>query len=120
MVLVIGKVAFLNFITKKLIFITKMIKGCFCNPAACQRYLHLTDDDLYNRFVVFYFLKFFTFYFTSLFCNFNNKAGRTCGDDNDLLNGRPTGALRVSFGYMSRKRDADTLVNVLRMTYLSV
>jgi len=26
--------------------------GCFCNPAACQRYLQLSDDDVYNQFKV--------------------------------------------------------------------
>jgi len=29
-----------------------------------------------------------------------------CGDDKDLINGRPTGAVRVSFGYMSNIQDA--------------
>jgi hypothetical protein len=29
-----------------------------------------------------------------------------CWDDNDIISGRPTGAVRVSFGYMSTFEDA--------------
>lgn len=35
-----------------------------------------------------------------------NQAGHVCWDDNDILNGKPTGAVRVSFGYMSTYEDA--------------
>lgn len=34
------------------------------------------------------------------------QAGHVCGDDRDLINGRPTGSVRISFGYMSTLRDA--------------
>lgn len=34
------------------------------------------------------------------------QAGHVCWDDNDILNGKPTGAVRVSFGYMSTYEDA--------------
>lgn len=33
------------------------------------------------------------------------QAGHVCWDDNDVINGRPTGAVRVSFGYMSTFED---------------
>lgn len=33
-----------------------------------------------------------------------------CGDDIDLLNGKPTGSVRISFGYMSLKSDADAFL----------
>lgn len=36
-----------------------------------------------------------------------------CGDDKDLVNGLPTGSVRVSFGYMTTKGDVDKLINVL-------
>ena len=36
-----------------------------------------------------------------------------CGDERDLINGQPTGSIRVSFGYMTMKRDVDKLINVL-------
>lgn len=34
------------------------------------------------------------------------QAGHVCWDDNDILNGKPTGAIRISFGYMSTYEDA--------------
>ncbi|WAR05940.1 MOCOS-like protein [Mya arenaria] len=58
--------------------------GCFCNMGACQKYLRLTDTQIRENF----------------------DAGHVCGDDKDLLDGRPTGAVRVSFGYMSTLEDA--------------
>lgn len=36
-----------------------------------------------------------------------------CGDEKDLVNGQPTGSVRVSFGYMTMQRDVDKLINVL-------
>lgn len=36
-----------------------------------------------------------------------------CGDEKDLINGKPTGSIRVSFGYMTMKHDVDKLINML-------
>ncbi|XP_045209996.2 molybdenum cofactor sulfurase-like [Mercenaria mercenaria] len=58
--------------------------GCFCNIGACQKYLGLSDDKIKHNF----------------------DAGHVCGDDRDLVDGKPTGAVRVSFGYMSTLEDA--------------
>ena len=33
----------------------------------------------------------------------HHKAGHVCGDDVDIVNGKPTGSIRVSFGYYSNK-----------------
>lgn len=33
------------------------------------------------------------------------QAGHVCWDDHDILHGKPTGAIRVSFGYMSTFED---------------
>uniref|UniRef100_M4BRK3 Molybdenum cofactor sulfurase n=1 Tax=Hyaloperonospora arabidopsidis (strain Emoy2) TaxID=559515 RepID=M4BRK3_HYAAE len=57
--------------------------GCFCNPGACQHYLGLQDSDLMS----------------------NIAAGHVCGDDIDVVNGLPTGAVRLSFGYMTTFED---------------
>jgi molybdenum cofactor sulfurtransferase len=46
------------------------------------------------------------------------QAGHVCGDSTDLLNGKPTGALRVSFGYMSSKTDAEFLLKVIRDVFV--
>lgn len=49
----------------------------------------------------------FTLYFDVLV-----QAGHVCWDDQDVIHGRPTGAVRVSFGYMSTFEDC--LVSILR------
>ncbi|KAH8291581.1 hypothetical protein KR018_001258 [Drosophila ironensis] len=72
--------------------------GCFCNIGACQHYLNLDEtamDAIYKQ------------------------AGRKCGDYNDLVNGQPTGAVRISFGYMTRVQDIDKLIEMLCSSYLA-
>nr|KAG5707077.1 hypothetical protein BaRGS_011788 [Batillaria attramentaria] len=58
--------------------------GCFCNIGACQLFLGISSDTIRD----------------------NLNAGHVCGDDKDLINGRPTGSVRISFGYMSSLSDA--------------
>ncbi|XP_049291674.1 molybdenum cofactor sulfurase [Anopheles funestus] len=70
--------------------------GCFCNPGACQRHLRLADDDLLRHY----------------------RAGHVCGDANDLIDGQPTGSVRVSFGYCTRPADIDRLVAMIRRCYV--
>ncbi|KAK7077079.1 hypothetical protein SK128_012878 [Halocaridina rubra] len=65
--------------------------GCFCNPGACQMYLNISKDRLRQQF----------------------EAGHICGDDYDLVDGFPTGSVRISFGYMSTYEDADKLLNII-------
>ncbi|KAL3836313.1 hypothetical protein ACJMK2_021749 [Sinanodonta woodiana] len=57
--------------------------GCFCNIGACQKFLNLSIEEVKANF----------------------EAGHVCGDDKDLVNGRPTGSVRISFGYMSTQTD---------------
>lgn len=38
------------------------------------------------------------------------KAGHVCGDNIDLVDGRPTGSIRVSFGYMSSFEDCQNFL----------
>ncbi|GMF25310.1 unnamed protein product [Phytophthora lilii] len=63
--------------------------GCFCNPGACQHYLGLKVANLMS----------------------NIAAGHVCGDDIDIVNGLPTGAIRVSLGYMSTFEDVAAFVD---------
>ncbi|XP_014225318.1 molybdenum cofactor sulfurase 3 [Trichogramma pretiosum] len=71
--------------------------GCFCNPGACQRHLQLSNDDILN----------------------NYNSGYTCGGSTDLINGYPTGAVRVSFGYMSTEKDIQSLLLMLVKCFIS-
>ena len=70
--------------------------GCFCNTGGCQRWLGMLDEDTVAL----------------------HKAGHVCGDGVDLVDGRPTGSVRVSFGYMTTKREVDTLVNLIKMHFV--
>lgn len=72
--------------------------GCFCNIGACQYYLGLDEDALDAIY---------------------KRAGRICGDYFDLIDGQPTGAVRVSFGYMTTIQDVDQLLQMLRSSYLA-
>ena len=70
--------------------------GCFCNPGSCQTHLELTEEELMKQF----------------------SAGHICGDENDLVDGQPTGSIRVSFGYMTTKENVDKLVQVIKECYV--
>ncbi|XP_010537782.1 PREDICTED: molybdenum cofactor sulfurase isoform X2 [Tarenaya hassleriana] len=71
--------------------------GCFCNPGACAKYLGLSHTDLLS----------------------NLEAGHICWDDNDVINGKPTGAVRVSFGYMSTFEEAKKLIDFIIGSFVS-
>ncbi|XP_051124906.1 molybdenum cofactor sulfurase isoform X2 [Andrographis paniculata] len=72
--------------------------GCFCNPGACAKHLGLSHSDLLS----------------------NIEAGHVCWDDHDILNGKPTGAVRVSFGYMSTYEDARMFLKFISNSFVSV
>ncbi|XP_047480328.1 molybdenum cofactor sulfurase-like [Penaeus chinensis] len=70
--------------------------GCLCNPGACQKYLNISEETLIQQF----------------------KAGHVCGDAHDLVEGLPTGSVRISFGYMSSYRDADQLLQMVKECFV--
>uniref|UniRef100_A0A663MX89 Molybdenum cofactor sulfurase n=1 Tax=Athene cunicularia TaxID=194338 RepID=A0A663MX89_ATHCN len=72
--------------------------GCFCNTGACQLHLGISNEDIQR----------------------NLQAGHVCGDDVDLVDGRPTGSVRISFGYMSSFEDAQTFLKFIIATRLSM
>jgi molybdenum cofactor sulfurtransferase len=59
--------------------------GCFCNPGACETYLQLDAEDVKR----------------------NLAAGHVCWDDKDVINGKPTGAIRLSISYFATHNDID-------------
>ncbi|XP_028458461.1 molybdenum cofactor sulfurase isoform X2 [Perca flavescens] len=63
--------------------------GCFCNTGACQSFLGITNQQMRR----------------------NLQAGHVCGDGIDLVDGQPTGSVRVSFGYMSTFEDCQKFLN---------
>ena len=70
--------------------------GGLCNPGGIATHLQLSAPELRQ----------------------NCAAGQRCGDANDIMNGKPTGVIRVSFGAMSDVEDADTLVDFIEEFFL--
>ncbi|KAG9439484.1 hypothetical protein H6P81_019649 [Aristolochia fimbriata] len=71
--------------------------GCFCNPGACSKFLGLSHSDLLA----------------------NIEAGHVCWDDFDIIHGKPTGAVRISFGYMSTFEDAKIFISFIMSSFVS-
>lgn len=46
------------------------------------------------------------------------QAGHSCGDDKDLINGLPTGSVRISFGYLSTLQDAQICLHFIVSCFL--
>ncbi len=59
--------------------------GCFCNVGACQGYLGFGDADTLRNF----------------------ESGHVCGDDVDVIRGRPVGAIRASVAYYNTMEDVE-------------
>ncbi|KAL3450299.1 molybdenum cofactor sulfurase [Aspergillus insuetus] len=70
--------------------------GTLCNPGGTAMRLGWTGADMLRHF----------------------SAGMRCGDDNDIMDERPTGILRVSLGAMSSQKDIDTFMAFLEEFYV--
>jgi molybdenum cofactor sulfurtransferase len=66
--------------------------GVMCNPGACRESLEVSVEEMKSWYV---------------------EHKRVCWDDRDLINGKPTGAVRVSFGYASKLHDADIIAECI-------
>ncbi|KAH9093327.1 hypothetical protein Ae201684P_008983 [Aphanomyces euteiches] len=71
--------------------------GCFCNPGACQAYLGLTTNQMLSHI----------------------DQGHVCGNTLDIIDGRPTGAIRLSFGYMTTKDEVDLFLSFVSTYFVS-
>lgn len=72
--------------------------GGLCNPGGTATYINLTPEEMRQHYA----------------------AGYRCGSENDLINGKATGTIRVSFGAMSSLADVDTFLAFLREFYVDV
>lgn len=70
--------------------------GGMCNPGGVRRYNQLTDAD-YKKM---------------------QDIGKVCGDANDLLDGKCTGAIRLSFGACSTAEDVIAVVAFIKTNYV--
>lgn len=70
--------------------------GCHCNPGSCQRFLSLSDETMKYHF----------------------QQGHVCGDDKDIIDGRPTGSVRISYGYASNWDDVKYFLSFIKQYFL--
>lgn len=69
--------------------------GTLCNPGGTANLLGLSNEEM----------------------KANYKAGQRCGDENDIMQDKPTGALRLSLGPMTSSRDIDRFVSFVTEFY---
>jgi len=79
--------------------------GGFCNPGSMQRWLDLSAEEFKKNLEVWPHVpksccsSTLTFMIASNpFLETISQAGHVCWDDTDILNGKPTGSIRVSLG----------------------
>ncbi|XP_029165139.1 molybdenum cofactor sulfurase 1 isoform X2 [Nylanderia fulva] len=89
-------VGYMEVLNMAALFKIHLRTGCFCNPGACQRHLSLSTKEILR----------------------NYEAGYTCGGAADLINGKPTGAVRISFGYMSTVQDVQTVLLMITKCFV--
>ncbi|KAJ6262494.1 hypothetical protein Dda_3304 [Drechslerella dactyloides] len=70
--------------------------GGLCNPGGVMRWMELSESDMQKNFA----------------------AGKRCGDEWDLMDGRPTGAVRISLGAMSTLEDVSTFLSFVDEFYV--
>ncbi|KAK5320359.1 hypothetical protein LTR70_004585 [Exophiala xenobiotica] len=70
--------------------------GSLCNPGGIARHLGLLPEHVRH----------------------NYDVGWRCGGENDMINGMPTGVIRISFGAMSTKSDLETFISFIEEYYV--
>lgn len=70
--------------------------GSLCNPGGMAYHLKLSPEELRR----------------------NYAEGLRCGDEHDIMEGKPTGALRISLGAMSNLADIETVMGFLEEFYV--
>lgn len=70
--------------------------GGLCNPGGIAHHLNLLPEQL----------------------RANHDAGYRCENGHDLMNGSPTGCIRISFGAMSNLRDVETFMEFIDEYYV--
>lgn len=71
--------------------------GGLCNPGGIARHLNLSADEMRKNFA----------------------SGQRCGDEYDVIDGKPVGALRISFGAMSSLSDIGNFIAFIEEFYVN-
>ena len=70
--------------------------GGLCNPGGIARHLDLSSDEMRKNFA----------------------SGQRCDDGHDVINGKPVGTLRISFGAMSNLSDVEAFIGFIQEFYV--
>lgn len=70
--------------------------GGLCNPGGIAHYLDLSREQIESNYL----------------------SGRRCGGESGLIDGRPTGVIRISFGAMSTKADLHSFIDFIKEYYV--
>lgn len=70
--------------------------GCLCNIGACTKNLKLNHNDIIENF----------------------KKGHSCSKNIDIIDGKPTGAIRVSFSQYNTKEEIDNFIVFLKEHFI--
>ncbi|EAX93774.1 molybdenum cofactor sulfurase, putative [Trichomonas vaginalis G3] len=70
--------------------------GCHCNPGACFDFMKIPESRVRSYF----------------------DAKTTCGDENDVIDGIPLGAVRASLGWGSTEQDVDNFLQWITQNYV--
>ncbi|KAL9649759.1 hypothetical protein ABK040_009574 [Willaertia magna] len=76
--------------------------GCFCVPGSCQTLFQISSDEMIDNY---------------------ERGGKVCWDDSmDIIPGtdKPTGSIRISFGYCSIKQDVDKFIDLLNNFFVTI
>jgi len=95
--------------------------GCFCNMGACQYYLNLTADDIISNYQSGRTCVHSSGEYTGEDENEDEGKGEIDGPVTDIINGKPTGAIRISLGMYSTIADCYRFLSVMKlfMTHLA-
>lgn len=66
--------------------------GCCCNPGSCVNYLGIAEDDVIRT----------------------SAERNSCGDEIDMVDGKPLGAIRVSVGYSTTIEEIDKFLQFMQ------
>lgn len=82
--------------------------GCFCNVGGCQEFLHITNNELVSN-----FQSGRTCYWEDVLGNGENNDNHTTTPD--IINGKPTGAVRVSLGELFQNTNCNCIVTLFSL-----
>ena len=72
--------------------------GCLCNTGACHKYLNISFSDMKKNFM----------------------SGHTCSNNKDIINGKPTGAIRVSFSTINTINEIDLFLEFININFIQL